>query len=59
MPRILVNVENIKRVTVWVDERHWDELAKIVPNRSDFIRTKIMIELKKKGIPLKKGDVNT
>lgn len=43
MPKILTNVEMLKRVTVWVDAPQWEKLSVIVPNRSEFIREQIDI----------------
>jgi hypothetical protein len=45
MPKILLNVENLKRVTVWVDSPKWEKLAGVVENRSAFLREQIEIKL--------------
>jgi hypothetical protein len=45
MPKILTNVEMLKRVTVWVDSPKWDQLADLVPNRSEFLRQQIEIKI--------------
>ncbi len=45
MPKILLNVENLKRVTVWVDSPKWDQLAQVVENRSAFLREQIDVKL--------------
>jgi len=45
MPKILTNVEMLKRVTVCVDSPKWDQLADLVPNRSEFLRQQIEIKI--------------